>query len=162
MFFLSLLPAKFLCSGEWFLISLGMGWTNFIIPLKKPQKGCFYCYLSHPHTVGWRQFSRLLKIVFSFANMHLNYSPTEGSKVAWASGLAACGARPYTVCVHHAPACWTQGSTTCCPFIINMWQAFCIKEAGFRLQYALYSCCAPSYIYEKPVMLGCGTDIWTR
>lgn len=66
----------FLCSGEWFLISLGMYRTKFIIPLTRPQFS-FAC------TAGWSQLSWLFKFVFSFAD-----SFTKSSNL-WAVGWAA-------------------------------------------------------------------------
>lgn len=56
---------KLLCSGERFLINLGMYWANFTLPLRRPQKSCFSA-ISCPHTSGWSQVPRLLKIGFFF------------------------------------------------------------------------------------------------
>lgn len=100
---------KLLCSGERFLINSGMYWANFTLPLRRPQKGCFSA-ISCPRTAGWSQVPRLLKIGFSFANLHLNYSATTGSEAVWAelpmeqSVLGVCTPCPCTLYQAGAPA----------------------------------------------------------
>lgn len=142
---------KLLCSGERFLINSGMYWANFTLPLRRPQKGCFSA-ISCPRTAGWSLVPRLLKIGFFFANLHLNYSPTTGSEVAWAEPPVERSV--HGLSLHVVPG-W--GSSTSCPFTRDLGQAFCVKEAGNGLRCVFCFCCAPLCIHEKPRY-----DTWTH
>lgn len=98
------------------------------------------------------EFPDCWKLAFSFANLHLNYSPTTGSEVAWAE--LPVERSVHSVSLHVVPG-W--GSSTSCPFTSNLGQVFCVKEAGNGVQCVFCFCCAPLCIHEKPRY-----DTWTQ